>query len=274
MEKEFKGQNLFNIYWGFLVSIITYFILVSINSWGDPRWIKSLSLSSYYYLIKGLIIYSLSCLLFFGMAFLLKLRNRLFRIKWLLFLISFSPCIIFSYLVINYFTFEDVDNLLGVFSIVSWLVISFLSIEMLIFSKKAWIHSYTPLWLTTMTIFGILSLILHILSEIKILPGTLSYLILITLFIVLSTLAFINGFPFKSHNKELILTRILTDYDISPREKEVLLLLVKGKTNDEIANELYISLSTVKTHIRNLFTKTNSRNRIELSNLLNPDSHT
>lgn len=42
---------------------------------------------------------------------------------------------------------------------------------------------------------------------------------------------------------------------LSSRELEVLKLIVAGKSNPQIAAELYISLSTVKTHIRNIMGK-------------------
>jgi DNA-binding CsgD family transcriptional regulator len=54
-------------------------------------------------------------------------------------------------------------------------------------------------------------------------------------------------------------------FALSPRETEVLSLIVVGKTNDEIAKLLYISLSTVKTHIASIFGKMGVRNRLEAS---------
>ena len=42
-------------------------------------------------------------------------------------------------------------------------------------------------------------------------------------------------------------------------------VLARGKTNAEISRELYISLSTVKTHVANLMAKLTARNRVELS---------
>lgn len=60
---------------------------------------------------------------------------------------------------------------------------------------------------------------------------------------------------------------IANRFGLSPRETEVLILLVKGKRNNEIADELFISLSTVKTHIASIFEKTGARNRVEVSAL-------
>jgi len=54
---------------------------------------------------------------------------------------------------------------------------------------------------------------------------------------------------------------------ITRREKEIILLIQAGKTNQEIADELFISLATVKDHNNNLFRKCRVRNRVELSNL-------
>lgn len=50
---------------------------------------------------------------------------------------------------------------------------------------------------------------------------------------------------------------------LSEREKEVLDLIVKGLSNNEIANRLFISLSTVKTHINNIYKLLEVKNRRE-----------
>lgn len=42
---------------------------------------------------------------------------------------------------------------------------------------------------------------------------------------------------------------------LTDREKEILLLLAEGKTNQEIADELYIALKTVKVHVSNILGK-------------------
>ncbi len=52
---------------------------------------------------------------------------------------------------------------------------------------------------------------------------------------------------------------------LSAREEEVLKLVAIGRTNEEIASELYISFATVKSHLSNLSTKIGARNRVELA---------
>ena len=51
--------------------------------------------------------------------------------------------------------------------------------------------------------------------------------------------------------------------DVSRREMEVRALISESMTNEEIAQKLFLSAKTVKTHIRNIFEKTGIRNRVE-----------
>ena len=50
---------------------------------------------------------------------------------------------------------------------------------------------------------------------------------------------------------------------LTRREGEVLALIAEGKSNAEIARELFISEATVKTHINNLFAKAGLRDRAQ-----------
>ena len=52
---------------------------------------------------------------------------------------------------------------------------------------------------------------------------------------------------------------------LTAREEEVLLTVATGLTNAEIAVQLYISLSTVKTHLASLMGKLGARNRVEIA---------
>ncbi|WP_307381254.1 response regulator transcription factor [Microbacterium sp. W4I20] len=52
---------------------------------------------------------------------------------------------------------------------------------------------------------------------------------------------------------------------LTDREEQVLAKVAGGLSNGEIASELYITLSTVKTHIGSLMTKLGARNRVEIA---------
>ncbi len=52
---------------------------------------------------------------------------------------------------------------------------------------------------------------------------------------------------------------------LTEREEQVLVAVARGLTNHEVAAELYISISTVKTHLGSLMAKLGVRNRVELA---------
>lgn len=58
-------------------------------------------------------------------------------------------------------------------------------------------------------------------------------------------------------------------YHLTPKEREIVYMIREGACNKRIAMQLDISLSTVKTHLRNIFTKTKVTNRTELLRNLN-----
>jgi DNA-binding NarL/FixJ family response regulator len=51
---------------------------------------------------------------------------------------------------------------------------------------------------------------------------------------------------------------------LTERESEVFVLVAQGLSNAEIANQLYISLFTAKTHVSRILTKLNARDRAQL----------
>ena len=52
--------------------------------------------------------------------------------------------------------------------------------------------------------------------------------------------------------------------DLTAREREVVGLIASGLSNEEIARQIYISLSTVKTHAARAMTKLGARDRAQL----------
>ena len=57
-------------------------------------------------------------------------------------------------------------------------------------------------------------------------------------------------------------------YGLSPREEEVLRLLARGWTHQAIADELFVSTGTVKTHVKHIYEKTGAHSRQQLITMM------
>jgi DNA-binding CsgD family transcriptional regulator len=67
-----------------------------------------------------------------------------------------------------------------------------------------------------------------------------------------------------NRNEKFVLnTSLISQLELSKRELEILSLLAQGHSNQEVAAKLFVSLSTVKTHIQNLFEKLDVKRRTQ-----------
>lgn len=92
---------------------------------------------------------------------------------------------------------------------------------------------------------------------------------------ILNILFILNTIKALLNKKEYILEIspvFINKYKVSNREKEVIELLLKGKSYKEIMDKLFISMPTVKTHVSNIYNKTNTNSKIELANLIKNES--
>ena len=64
------------------------------------------------------------------------------------------------------------------------------------------------------------------------------------------------------------LETVCRTFDVSKRERDILALILAGKSNRDIERELFISYHTVKNHVYNLFQKLGVKNRFELARLV------
>ena len=73
------------------------------------------------------------------------------------------------------------------------------------------------------------------------------------------------SFHFHVVSKQVVcFDLICKEYQITDREKELIKQCLEGKSNLEISTKLFISESTVKQHLQNIFDKMNINNRFEL----------
>ncbi len=67
--------------------------------------------------------------------------------------------------------------------------------------------------------------------------------------------------------KEIIESRIIFRKLLTPAETRVVDLVCQGLKNKEVAERLYVSESTIKSHLSSIYKKLNVRNRVQLMNL-------
>ena len=102
------------------------------------------------------------------------------------------------------------------------------------------------------------------------------YSIGIVLLMAVGTAAFLILFRRRSQDGEDVFTNkdqadistLIEKFNLTRREKEIILLVIAGKTNKDIQDELFISLKTVKTHLYNIYRKLNVQNRLQLMNVI------
>ena len=69
-----------------------------------------------------------------------------------------------------------------------------------------------------------------------------------------------------------LLNAVCQQYNMTPREQDVMRLIVQGYRNKQISEELLVSVSTIKKHITKIYHKLNITSRHELIALINSPS--
>ncbi|WP_062055536.1 response regulator transcription factor [Aquimarina longa] len=77
----------------------------------------------------------------------------------------------------------------------------------------------------------------------------------------------LNIFQYQKRLKNKNLLRKTIEKSLTQQEQKVLDLILEDKTNKEIASIMFVSISTIKTHINNLYKKLNVRSRVEVKSL-------
>ena len=89
------------------------------------------------------------------------------------------------------------------------------------------------------------------------------------LVVLLKSHAYLTAYDNMSKSQQTdIVSQIKTLDPLTAREQEVLQLILSGKSNREVAGELFISENTVKTHVRSIFSKYDVSSRAELISTL------
>ena len=78
-----------------------------------------------------------------------------------------------------------------------------------------------------------------------------------------------KGWGFRFPRKIVDVQVIADRYGITSRELDVVLRVCEGKSNREIADELFLSIETIKDYNQKIFQKTGVKNRTQLANIFN-----
>ncbi len=245
---------------GFFISAFFFSLLSLLNDWGTPAWFSSFPLSSAFLFFDSLRLYSLSCFLHFALGLFVGRGSPKPWRRGLGFAVSFSPVFAFAVLVLLKTNLETAENALWVFEGVLSSAARAAAWYRLRRGARGGILgacAFAALgsWGMTSLAFGLRAAGL----DPGFLPAALRFL-LITGILLLAAFGAVRrpaaGGPIPEE--------AFSDFGISEREREVIGLVAEGKTNREIAEALFISLATVKTHLANVFEKTGCRNRTEV----------
>ena len=82
--------------------------------------------------------------------------------------------------------------------------------------------------------------------------------------VIVEKQVYVNRNEAQDPHMGFVLNRsLISQLELSKREMQILALLAQGHSNEEIAEKLFVSLSTVKTHNQNLFAKLDVKRRIQ-----------
>ncbi len=119
-------------------------------------------------------------------------------------------------------------------------------------------------------IFGVLSILKAIMLHFSSAHWIIGLYFLLLFFsgiipLVFLTRAYLQKNAFDYIDSENLNEDFYKKYKITKREREIIKEICKGKSNKQIADELFISLQTVKDHTHNIFVKTGVKNRVQLT---------
>lgn len=215
-----------------------------------------------------------SCLFIVAIPYLISelVTFKFKKIAYKLFLLlSICNLCISGYIIINkstsspyLYTFLTGSHCISILFSISLILFYFASLSP--FKKK--ILSYFMILTTVLAIgFYYDSHSLFSVGETSILPKGLALVPFYFFVINILFIKMVSPFLIKRPLYQLDKTHLETlqeKYQFTAREMDLLPLIIQGKTNDEIAKILFISLSTVKRHLEHIYNKAEVSNRHKL----------
>lgn len=258
---------------GFVASSFLYFLSLVLYTWSTPAWFSLFPRASAFRFILAVGVYCLSCMLFSGVCFLDTVCGCFDDSFFRKFFMSFVPVLVFSILVLAGGGLS-LQHLQLVVRISDGYVYAVFCLSTYAAGKKKAAAQDVCRPLRMVFLYGLFQTASALFSLLPFSPGFVTAMCrIIALFLFLFYEVF-RPSVFSVQNPDTAggtadggIRSVAGQYGLSPREFEVFALLCSGKTNEEIAAALFISLSTVKTHLSAVFMKTGTHNRLEAAAL-------
>ena len=260
---------------GLLVLFIAKYIELNVET--TPSSLVAEILSVFGYLLADILIISLGL---FSIKIVLNLFERNFPTKLnriiILGLIVFIACFFTKYLIpaeglmseIHFFTYENVT---GIFLLVEFFALICLAIKAKTISDRnrakmarwfAYLYLFRYVWIL---------IVIPIPQPFRILLFGIGMNLVPFIWLRYFFLNYATGL-LQLAGDELAITGMVNKYHISNRELEITRLILDGKSNQAIADELFVSLKTIKNHIYNIYQKMGIKSRYELIRMLTNQS--
>lgn len=219
----------------------------------------------------------------FGLYFLIKTLNSMLKLEFSLINYRFGISLPFLITILSYVSFYLRLNGIQNFLTASIWIIFIYVFPLVQLSYLAFVYYKSINQKPVNAIVKKLILILffcfsiwHFLSLVHIQYGIWRHLIIFTYYLALFLPTIYLYLFVKRESLEIIeenqdnknLEDVFTAYSFTSREKELVILLLDGKSNKEISEELFISLQTVKNYVSKIYKKIGLKNRIELVNFI------
>lgn len=265
----------------FVVSSFIYDLSLLLYTWSTPGWFNLFPRSSGFRFILAVSVYSLCCILFFAIQSCraaagrsctddVHSRNPAEQDRFgLIFPVSFIPVPVFSVFVLGGVPLQTLQVFLSVCDIAVYTVVFFCIRYVRTKRNRQIPERQLSVW----SGYDLIQTAAALLVLISPVPGVVLAAVrmaslFLCLFLSMALLsAAEDSVPDGYRIDQDQLAAVSETYGLSRRECEILDQVCKGRTNEEIAATLYISLSTVKTHISSIFLKTGTRNRTEAAAL-------
>lgn len=97
-----------------------------------------------------------------------------------------------------------------------------------------------------------------------------AYLLVLNVLTIVFAVSYLNRPPYIEKNR--LTEYFISTFHITPREEEILSLLLEGRSNKEIGELLFISPKTVENHTYNIYQKVGINTRVQLFQLIQANS--